>query len=467
MAVSLPATADAAEKGIETDLTWGISATDRDRTLAGAADIGARWMRITMSWHDIESSRGSYKFGSMDTAIAKAKTAGFKLLVTVYTSPGWASGSGNREAPPQNVADYANFMNVVATRYRGQVDAWEIWNEENFDRFWPTGPNAAQYAQLLKAAYPAVKAADPAVPVVFGGLAFNDYAFLEQAYAAVPELGRYFDVMATHPYTLPVAKPPEEAWLDGNGRVSKDAFSGYREVRSTMLARGDDKPIWLTEFGWSTNTVLAGVSESDQADYLTRAFRCLEQDPYVQVAIWFEYRNNYWAGDADTWEDQLGLVRTDFSRKQAYESFKSYGPGQGGCRYQQPGGASAGPAANSAPSRLERRLSVKILRITRKRAVVSTHRRRSRRGRLGVVGRVEGARGGRVSLRLERRVRTSRGSRKRLYRWARGKSYRVAVSRSGSFRRRLAHFRRGSWRLRAEYRAEGSVARSRLVYFRM
>jgi hypothetical protein len=53
------------------------------------------------------------------------------------------------------------------------------------------------------------------------------------------------------------------------------------------------------------------VSEATQAAYLTLAMQCVEQDAYVQVAIWHIYRN---PGSSDTWFDQLGLVRTGFSR---------------------------------------------------------------------------------------------------------------------------------------------------------
>ena len=327
-----PTASHAAEKGVETDLTWGISQTDMDRTVATSQDLGARWMRLTMSWHDIETSKGSYRgLAAYDTAISKAAASGAKVLVSVYTAPDWASGSTNRESPPQNPADYADFMRFVAARYSGQVSAWEIWNEQNSQSFWSTGPNAGAYAQLLKAAYPAVKAADPAALVVYGGTWQNDYEFLEAAYAAVPDLGQYFDVMATHPYSGVAA--PEQVARDANGRIAKWSFAGYRELRATMLNHGDDKPIWFTEFGWATFDGEWGVSEATQADFLSRAYRCAEQDPYVDVAIWYALRNHPQGGDSPTWEHQLGLTRADFTPKAAYNTFKNYAEGAGGCTY--------------------------------------------------------------------------------------------------------------------------------------
>jgi hypothetical protein len=264
----------AAEKGIETDMTWGTNATERDQTAAGVKSLGAKWMRLTMAWHDIESAKGAYKnLGRYDDALTRAQNSGAKIVVTVYTAPKWASGTDERESPPLNPADYADFMRFAATRWGDKVDAWEIWNEENLSTFWSTGPDAAAYARLLKAAYPAVKGADPSALVVFGGMAYNDYFYLRKAYNEVPNLGDYYDVMGTHPYPRPANSAPEKVWYegDGSGRVATKAFAGYREVHRLMQGYGDDKPIWFTEFGWSTNTLSGwGVTQAQQADYLRR-----------------------------------------------------------------------------------------------------------------------------------------------------------------------------------------------------
>jgi arabinogalactan endo-1,4-beta-galactosidase len=50
------------------------------------------------------------------------------------------------------------------------VRAVEIWNEPNHAWFWPSGPDPARYAEMLKAAYGAAKAADPASTVLLTGI---------------------------------------------------------------------------------------------------------------------------------------------------------------------------------------------------------------------------------------------------------------------------------------------------------
>ena len=253
----LPAGASAAQTGVVPDLTWGVSRSVQDQTAAALTDSHAKWARMSISWSDwVEPKKGSYNnsaLSSFDRGIDLARAAGVKVLIMVEESPSWARDSDNKNSPPRNNADLADFVRFLATRYRGKVEGYEIWNEPNLKWAWPSGPNPAQYARMLKAVSPAVKLGDPAAKVVFAGTFTSDYHFLEGAYAAVPDLGAYFDVMGTHAYTYKSA-PPERLWRDSNGRISPSAFAGYRELRRTMLAHGIPKPIWVTEFGWSTAT---------------------------------------------------------------------------------------------------------------------------------------------------------------------------------------------------------------------
>jgi hypothetical protein len=439
----LPALANGAQKAVETDLAWGIPSSDFAPTGQAISDIGAGWVRIEFRWNEAEPTQGSYDsniIARYDRAVDTALAAGAKVLVFVNGSPRWASGSRTSMTKPQNPADYANFMRFVATRYAGRVSAWEVWNEENTTRFWSTGPSPSEYVPLLKAAYPAVKAGDPGALVVFGGVSQNDYPFIEGAYAAGAK--GYFDVMAVHPY--PGSNPPEAVW-GSNGRIAPTAFTGFKEVRSSMLARGDDKPIWLTEFGWSTTTTnAAGVSLSQQADYLTRAFRLLESYPYVTIAYWYNLRNNFWDSDADSWETQLGLMRTDFTHKPSYDAFKSYQPGTAA-----PAPTFASPTSTSAPVSSTQH-TASASGTTTRRATRTFIRLRHRRV---VAGRVAGAGGGRVTVKLHRRA--GRGHWKVLY------AHRMRVGARGRFRLRLGFRRARTLLVRAVYEGSATAAPSR------
>ena len=479
-----PLPASAAEKGIETDLTWGISNADRDRTVAGVQDLGASWMRLTMAWADIEKQDNSYTLSHYDNAINRAAAAGTKIVITVYTAPSWASGVSDRESPPQDPADYADFMHFAAQRWGDKVDAWEVWNEQNLWGFWSTGPHAGEYAQLLKAAYPAIKSADPTSLVVYGGVSYNDYRFIEGSYQEIPNLGDYYDVMASHPYSPD--NPPEDVWYDPDGRLAKKSFVAYREIRDVMVANGDaEKPMWFTEFGWSTNTLdYWGVTEAEQADWLTRAYRCVEQDPYVQVAVWYIYRNHHWANNANTWVDQLGLTRTDFSPKPAYNAFKAYTPGSQGCAYNYPA-SPPDPAPEPEPtpepepstesvdepeaepeeedgiqtSSVRRRVGIRLVRFVDARTASRTSDAQPPR-RMRVEGRVFKADRGRIALRLTCHGRDGKD-------WQTVAQRHARIDDTGRFDRHIRPRRNAACLLRAEYQVRGDAnGRSRLVRFR-
>jgi hypothetical protein len=472
-ALALPAPALGAAKGIESEISWWVSSSTQTQDANAMRDLGASWTRITVSWHDLEYAKGSYSssyFALLDRSVQLARQNGMNVIMTVYQAPEWASGTTDAEAPPQtsHFADYASFVHMMAQRYAGQVAAWEIWNEENLGRFWGQAPNAGSYASLLKLAYPQVKSADPNAKVVFGGMSGNDWSFLEDAYTAVPDIGSYYDVMGVHPYS-PIWSP-DLVRYDDTGHIARDSFAGYREVHRVMLEHGNDKPMYLTEFGWSTTSQAGmGVSPQQQADYTKLAFACLQQDPYVQVAIVYELRNNYWAGDADDWEDQLGLVTTNWTHKPAYDAFKSIDPNQGGVLYHDGSGTGTGttappppPAPSGTPATTtSSKTTAASHRVTvRVRRAHSAHAAGARtRHSLTVLGSVAGARGGRVQLRFERRTR--RGT------WHRSLSLRVRVDATGHFTHALRTRSLGRWRVRAVYVDPQRPVASRFAYFRV
>lgn len=333
--------AQAAELGTVPDITWGTTPAEIDRTVALMRDAGVRSVRANVGWSAVErDGRGVYNRGwlaQLDYALAAARRAGLEVLVPISDGvPYWASadpaktvdGGGvprwNVRYRPSNYADYADFVRFVVERYRGLgVRAYEIWNEPNHSWFWPSGVDAREYARMLAAAYPAVKAADPGAAVVLGGLAAADWSYLEALYAA--GAAPNFDVVAVHPYTG--AADPALCWAEaGATRNARHAFCGIAEVRATMLRHGDAaKEIWLTEFGWSASTARYGVTETQQRDYLENALAQLDRYPYVTKAFYYGFRNIFWLrDDPGNLQAGYGLLRADFTAKPAFEVFKRY-----------------------------------------------------------------------------------------------------------------------------------------------
>ena len=76
-----------------------------------------------------------------------------------------------------------------------------------------------------------------------------------------------------------------------------------------------------------------GVSEEQQATYLSQAYHCLAQDPYVQVALWFPLQ--------DEGTTVSGLLRASGSYKPSFTSMQSFL--QSGDQLTEPCGTTTGP----------------------------------------------------------------------------------------------------------------------------
>jgi hypothetical protein len=224
-----------------------------------------RMARETFDWNRVETRKGWFEWAKFDQAVEVAAAHQVELLGMLAYSASWASSapagaSSPAFYPPKNTADFADYARAVVHRYKDRVHTWEVWNEENSATFWKSGVSASAYAALLKATYAAIKAEDPTATVVLGGTVGFDRPFMDGIAAA----GAWssFDALAIHTY---VAGQPETSmvvtWLDN--------------ARAYMASKGA-KPIWITEFGWSTytgsGTSYIGVSETRQAEYTARTY---------------------------------------------------------------------------------------------------------------------------------------------------------------------------------------------------
>ena len=322
-ALAAPSAAHAVELGLVTDLTWGAAPADQEREYAALDEVGARWVRVEVNWAEVEPARGvhhAWSLQQIDTAIRRNRAAGRQVVVMIGKAPEWASGSPDQGTPPREVAEYARFAAFLARRYAGHgVAGYEIWNEQNIGRFWGGRPDAAAYVRLLRAARTAIRSADRRARIVFGGLSTNDLGYVRAAYAAGAK--GQFDVMALHPYSCEARI--DDPKRDAAGVLRPNSFLGYRAVRDFMLARGDAKPMWFTELGWSTTAEACGVGEAEQAERLRASVELMARDPYVRAVMFYNLRNNYWLSDADTTEARYGLLTADFRRKPAYYAFRA------------------------------------------------------------------------------------------------------------------------------------------------
>jgi hypothetical protein len=286
---------------------FGIQADPRGDTAANIGHIkslGFDWVKFQMAWKDVESAPGDFSWAMWDQIIDAYHANGIQILLSIPKAPDWArppDDDKSVEGPPQDPNLYAQFVATVADRYRGRVQAIEIWNEQNL--WYEAGGvgriNAANYVQLLQASYRTIKAVNPQMIVVSGALtpagnvgdvAVDDIDYLNQMYANGAK--GFFDALGAHPsgYNCP-AKGDWRTVADSTAVNFRGPFQnrhhswcfrgtmeGYREV---MVANGDgQKAIIPTEFGWAVSgnpqpgyEYARDNTPEEQAQWITEAFQ--------------------------------------------------------------------------------------------------------------------------------------------------------------------------------------------------
>lgn len=284
---------------------------------------GCKWVRIDMAWSQIEGSRGQPDWGYHDRLIDLAVIRKLNVLGVAAYAPSWASGAaGTDKMPPTNPADYGTFAGQLANRYgpkllgAGCEFAIEAWNEPNINGFWgnPNNNGPEKLAGMLKAAYPKVKAADPRITVVTGGLSPavssggdldpRDYAV--RLYAA--GAGGSFDAFGMHPYYGPSPLTLPKDWStwhqvyvpQGTPTLGEHGQGGQmskRSIRETMAANGDaNKKVWNTESNMKVQPVTRDgktANEARQAEMAVEAYRLWSTFPWAGPFFLYNYRSHY------------------------------------------------------------------------------------------------------------------------------------------------------------------------------
>jgi len=301
------------------------SDAQRTKVLDKLASAGIKWVRIDFGWASLQwdgpETFAPWYIERADEVVNAARARGIKVLMTLWRTPPWASNTGGWQDPPADPGTYGRVALWMANHFKGRVAAWEVWNEPNLPHFYSGTPS--DYAALLRASYSNFKAGDPQAKVVAGSVVYNDDEWLRQMYEAGAR--GYFDVLSTHPYQAVGDLPPE---APNDGTVWR--MSHLPAVHRLMCDWGDcNKPIWFTEFGWSSHNNWPGienwqrgVTEARQANYALRAIKYVRDNfPYVEKMFWYRERNG---ASGDVHLDNYGLLKRDLSGKPVYRALKNF-----------------------------------------------------------------------------------------------------------------------------------------------
>ena len=320
-------------------LTYGVQAfLWWDENHAGKSLDLARLMSFShvkqvFAWRDLEPNRGEWRWSEADRIVDAVERRGLQLIIRLGQTPAWARPSpqaAETDGPPQDLALWAHYCGEVASRYRGRVSAWQIWNEPNLSREWGgVKPDPAAYVQLLAACSAAIRRADPNAILISAGLAptgtnddsaMPDDIYFDHMYRN--DFQRHIDVAGVH---APGFAAPEIGPDDPQAAHRWFTFRRVEDLRKIMLRHDDAaRQMAVLEIGYTTDQrnpdyQWFAVSEAEQAALLVRAYDYVIANwrPWIGLMVLIYLPDRAWQPDDE--EYWWSLLEPDLAQpRQAY-----------------------------------------------------------------------------------------------------------------------------------------------------
>ena len=240
----------------------------------GALGKGARTL-----WSYIETSRGVYDWSRLDAYVNLAQAHGVKMMQSAAGVPEWAAADPRTCSVPfpgapakcsgmvSNIKDWDDFVTAMVTRYKGRIEAYELWNEPN--DITSVTISTTDMVTLTQHFHDKVRTLDPTALII------------SPTYTLATALDAYFaaggtrdvDVVSFH------ASP------DSRGDAELIVRSWTSSVRAVMAQYGlATKPLWDTEGDWGPDTLVAGADL--QSAFIVR-FELLSAFRRVARTYWY------------------------------------------------------------------------------------------------------------------------------------------------------------------------------------
>lgn len=317
-----------------------LGASTLDATLPLAQTAGSGWARYgDLRWSDVEPTPGERRWHTLSAFEREVRAyinAGMTPIVVVRSAPTWAQarpGTFCGPIKPEAYVAFGAFLSDLVRRYSAppyNIRYWEIWNEPDADAAlvgpdsgfgcWgtPAAPSfgGEAYGRMLATVAPAIRGANPAAQIVFGGLLLDcdpaappagktstqcaSARFLDGALKAGGPGA--FDVIDYHAYSYWSETPAIDwdarnaAWKHrGGATLGKLAF-----IRETLARYGTNKPIMMGEAGLLCDRPAGGCTEAflaDQAAYAARLYGRAYAARLLNT-IWYTFDGPGWYNSA-------------------------------------------------------------------------------------------------------------------------------------------------------------------------
>ncbi|MDT0207873.1 cellulase family glycosylhydrolase [Serratia marcescens] len=288
---------------------------------------GFNSVRFDYDWSHVEENKGVYEAGQYvarndDVINNELSKYGFSGLVilgygnNLYNQPkGYPRTGRATDYPrtPEAIAAFANYAYWVASRFKGKVKYYEVWNEWLYG----TGniakpldiPPPEVFYQLVKQTSAAIRKADPNAIILTGSFNPITQSSIDW-FDSLIRLGILDEIngIALHPYGYRAADKnlgtPEGnlAVIDNYERHLKNSF-------------GKEVPLYITEIGVPNYSGQGGLDFNSSAQFVVKYTLMAKARPYIKGVWWYDLIND--GTNPRVNEHNFGLYNANGSAKPA------------------------------------------------------------------------------------------------------------------------------------------------------
>lgn len=350
-ALALPATGTGAVAALQDDVLATATVDQVPTRLALVKQTKAKVARFDILWRTVapnppanptNPADPAYDWSRVDAVITGLAAAKITPIVSVYDTPDWAVGGPNIPHPrtfynpnAPRPAAFGQFMKAVTARFSGKftpagattplprVRHWEIWNEPNLKGFFGINgrSNLGRYKQLVKAAYPQIKASNRNT-IVIAGVGGPSSSSKKGNVAAriwlnglVNDRSVKFDAYSQHIY-------PSQGPLFTSKAYAKafPTWASLPDILATLDRKKKGMKLYITEAGYTTAATqfrTVKVSPQQQQKFMRQIFNLpAVKSPRVAAVVWFNLQDNLnWPG---------GLITDAGVRKPSFATFVGF-----------------------------------------------------------------------------------------------------------------------------------------------
>jgi hypothetical protein len=244
--------------------------------------LGIRRIRLQGGWARTEKDPGIYDFAWLDQIIDDALSRGLAIwLETDYGNPAYEGGGGRTLAggfptSEKALAAWDTWVAATATRYKGKVHDWAMWNEPDINK----KHTPADIADFNIRTAEIIKRIIPDARIAALSLATLSPDFMDRCMQRLAEKNKLdlFDWIVYHGYT----KNPDTAY--GNVEKIKDVVKRYSPRLRLWQGENGTQSEWcrsgalskypwteLTQAKWDSRRMLGDIGHDVDSTVFTAA----------------------------------------------------------------------------------------------------------------------------------------------------------------------------------------------------